>query len=669
MIGRPAWSRPLDATGRANRTIRSLLAIAAAIAVAFSNAGCPDEPEGPRAPLASASTAEPATPSQDPATAPIRTDDGAPLQLYFGDLHVHTGWSFDAFENGVRSGPADAYRFARGEAIPHAAGGTIQLSGPPLDFLAVTDHAEYLGLTNAALRDDHPLRRQPLIQAWIGGDPRLARLATQRIRASLYDGRPFPALFAGDVLPPAWQEVAAIANANDRPGSFTAFIGFEYSSSPDYQNLHRNVIFRGADVPERPFSAFDSENPEDLWRWMDAARAAGDDLIAIPHNANGSNGLMFAPARFDGRAIDADWASTRSRNEPVAEIFQIKGQSETKPALSPADEWADFEVLPWLTMNPNRPSRASGSYVREALGVGLGLRETLGADPFALGLIGSTDTHNAASPVVESSYFGKLGRADGTPATRLERRAGRGDDIALNVSAYWGAAGLAGIWARENTRAALFDALRRRETFATSGPRIRVRFVAGFEQKARASRADSDRGEPANGVPMGGELAVTTAASSPRFWLSAQQDPNEAPLERTQVIKLWREAGSSREQVFDVACFGGAVPDPSNHRCPNAAPRPDPSTCQVSADAGDRELVASFVDPDFAPDRHALYYARVLQVPSCRWSSFDAMRLGQAPPSGIPTTIQERAITSPIWIVPAAPPSKSGSAAEPARTD
>ena len=649
----------------------AILVCRTAIVLALLNAGCRDEQEGGATSHAEPSQAAQSTASESGASAasadshastatagrgapPGQSGNTPALELYFGDLHVHTGWSFDAFENGVRTGPADAYRFARGEAIPHAAGGTIQLAGPPLDFLAVTDHAEYLGVATAGLRKHHPLQRQPLIQSWLGADPRIAELAAQRIRASAQARQPFPALIAADVLPPAWQEVVAIANAHDLPGSFTTFIGFEYSSNPELQNLHRNLIFRGANVPRRPFSAFDSENPEDLWRWMDAARAAGDDLIAIPHNANGSNGLMFAPTRFDGSAIDADWASLRTRNEPVAEVIQIKGQSETKPALSPGDEWADFEVVPWLTMNPNRPSHAAGSYLREALGVGLGFRETLGIDPFALGMIGSTDSHNSASPVVESDYFGKLGRADGTPQSRLERE-GRGVPGAvapLNVSAYWGAAGLAGIWAPANTRATLFDALRRRETFATSGPRIRVRFFAGFDLTPGDLHGDLDRLGREKGVPMGGELRARATAGSPQFLLAAQQDPREAPLERTQVIKVWRERGASHEQVFDVACFGGAAPDSLKHRCLHAAPGPDPSTCKVAADAGARELVASWVDPDFEAGEHALYYARVLQVPSCRWSSFDALRLGQAPPVGLPVTIQERAVTSPIWIVP-----------------
>jgi len=285
-------------------------------------------------------------------------------------------------------------------------------------------------------------------------------------------------------------------------------------------------------------------------------------------------------------------------------------------------------------MDPSRPSRAAGSYVRDALGVGLGLRASLGVDPFALGLVGSSDTHNSASPLVESTYFGKLGLADGTPAIRLgdPDRSGRaGAGIA------WSSAGLAGVWATANTRAALFDAIRRRETFATTGPRIRVRLTA---------RLDAEE------VAMGGELALRPGKAAPRFRIVAQQDPLEAPLERVQIVKLASRAGARSERIFDVACAGGDRPDPATARCPHAAPAPDPTDCAVPAGHGARELEAEFSDPDFERDAHALYYARVLQVPTCRWSSFDALRLARTPPEGVPPTIQERAVTSPIWIAP-----------------
>lgn len=578
----------------------------------------------------------------------------AELQAWFGDLHVHTAWSLDAYDSGVRAGPDDAYRFARGEAIAHAAGGPIALAGPPLDFLAVTEHAEYLGVATAALRPSHPLRRLPLIAALAGGDGGQVAQAEQILRRSLQARRPFPALVAEDVLGAAWREIVEIANANDVPGRFTTFVGFEYTSNPGWQNLHRNVLFRGAKVPARPFSAFDSSNPEDLWAWMDDARSEGDDLIAIPHNANGSNGLMFAPARFGGGEIDAAWAEQRLRNEPIAEIYQIKGQSETTPRLSPDDEWAAFEVVRWLTLDPRRTSNESGSYVREALARGLALREQRGFDPFALGFVGSTDGHNAASPVVESAYFGKLGRVDGTPERRLERRRpnGIGASIPLNASTFWSAAGLAGIWAPENTRAALFDALRRRETFATSGPRLRIRLLAGHALEPADAQHGLHRIAASRGVPMGGSLAVRPGAGAPLLIAAAQQDPLEAPLERLQILKLGRRAGQATERIFDVACAGGRAPDPDTDRCPTGAATTDAADCRVPPGTGSAELIASFRDPDFREDEHALYFARVLQVPTCRWSRFDALRTGLPDPVGVPALIQERAVTSPVWIVP-----------------
>ena len=599
--------------------------------------------------------AEATAPSAIPLPAPEPPGAGPPrTQAWFGDLHVHTGWSLDAFDAGVRTGPDDAYRFARGEPIAHAAGGTIALAGPPLDFLAVTEHAEYLGVATAGLRTTHPLHRQPLIAGWLGSDHAQALRAERMIRRSLGMRRPFPALVAEDVYDAAWRELVEIANAHDVPGRFTTFVGFEYTSNPDWQNLHRNIVFRGAKVPERPFSAFDSSNPEDLWSWMDRVRAEGDDLIAIPHNANGSNGLMFAPARFGGGEIDAAWAEQRLRNEPIAEIYQIKGQSETTPRLSPGDAWADFEVVRWLTLDPNRPSTESGSYVRAALATGLALREQRGFDPFALGFVGSTDGHNAASPVVESDYFGKLGRVDGTPERRLERRrpAGAGASIPLNPSTLWSAAGLAGIWAPENSRAALFDALRRRETFATSGPRIRIRLFAGHSLEPADTGHDLDRIDASRSVPMGSTLEARAGDGPPLLIVAAQRDPLEAPLERLQIIKLGRRAGSAAEQVFDIACWDGRTPDPATHRCPGSAPAPDPADCVVAIESGAAELVASFRDPDYRASDHALYYARVLQVPTCRWSRFDALRTGRPDPVGVPVLIQERAVTSPIWLAP-----------------
>ncbi|MEZ4330450.1 MAG: DUF3604 domain-containing protein [Myxococcota bacterium] len=635
------------------KTASPLVALGAASILVVGLAGCRDEGERASANAAAAAstradeTTETSStrPEATPADVPAPSPDPDARHLYFGDLHVHTAWSFDAYERGVRTEPDAAYRFARGEPIPHAAGGTIQLVGPPLDFLAVTDHAEYLGVAASTLRPSHPLHRQPLIRSLMSDDLARVGKAAFRIRQTLNARRPLTALVSDDIVHSAWQEVIAAANAHDRPGTFTAFVGYEYTSNPDRQNLHRNLIFRGDDVPDRPFTTFDSEDPEALWRWMDAARASGDDVLAIPHNANGSNGLMFATERFDGSAIDAEWAALRARNEPVAEVFQIKGQSETTPRLSPDDPWADFEVVSWRTLDPSRPSREAGSYTRPALLAGLAERERLGVNPFELGYVGSTDTHNAASPVVESTYFGKLGLADGTPETRLARfRAPGRPAPTLGVSAYWSAAGLAGVWASENTRAALFDAIRRRETFATSGPRMRVRLSARLERAEAAPIV----------VPMGGRIEAPAATDRLTLEVEAQKDPFEAPLERVQLIKLWLGPdGARHEAIRDLVCRDGAAPAAGAIRCADAAPAPDPARCEVDPSVGARELGVRWTDPDFDPKRPAAYAVRVLQVPTCRWSSFDAQRLGQAPPPELSATIQERAVTSSIWVLPA----------------
>lgn len=578
-------------------------------------------------------------------------------QVFFGDLHIHSSWSIDAFAMGVGAGPAEAYRYAQGKSIPHTSGTPIQLAGPPLDFMALTDHAEYLGVIRAGMDENHPFRAQPLIQQWLGFDEDLALTAWRKIRDSFALREPLPALITNQVLEPAWQELITLANTQNRPGVFTAFVGFEYTSNPGMQNLHRNVIFRSGDVPDRPYSSMDSENPEDLWHWMDDARSKGDDLLAIPHNSNGSNGLMFARTRFDGQPIDRAWADQRIRNEPLVEVIQIKGQSETHPILSPDDEWAGFELAPWLTINPSYPSKPAGSYVRDALKTGLQIQNQTGTNPYALGMIGSTDGHNASSPFEERNYTGKIGTLDDTPQSRLKGSIPTpgGAKLNPNVVTFWGAAGLAGIWADANTRADLFDALRRREAFSTSGPRIRARFFAGWDFEASDAESNVARIGYARGVPMGGVLSSTASDPSgeaPTFLLAAEKDPLEADLERIQIIKGWTKDGDTHEQVFDVACAGSDLPDPESHRCPNRTKAPDLTTCEPDATSGAKTFNTWWRDPAFDPTEHAFYYVRVLQVPTCRWSTYDANRLGVKPSPLVPSAIRERAITSPIWYEP-----------------
>jgi len=642
--------------------MRRLSAGVATLCLSIVSIGC-GEGSTPDAQAKPASTTSASSPNAASASAAAAaTSSEAPAaherQVYFGDLHVHSSWSMDAYASGVRVGPEEAYRYARGEAIPHISGQPIQLAGPPLDFMALTDHAEYLGVIAATQEPVHPLHAAGLFRQWIGNDPRAARWAWRQIMNSFGRREGFPAFIADDVVRPAWQELIALADRHDEPGVFTAFVAYEYTSNPNFQNLHRNVIFKGPSVAARPFSSMDSANPEDLWRWMDATRAEGDDLLAIPHNSNGSNGLMFARVKSDGSAIDRVWIDQRIRNEPLVEVMQIKGQSETRPSLSPNDEWAAFEVTPWRTINPAFASEARGSYARDALLAGLQFHESLGRNPYALGMVGSTDGHNASSPFEEANYTGKIGRSDGTPEARL---AGSSDPKAnplANVGLFWGAAaGLAGIWSDANTRADLFDAMRRRETFSTSGPRIRVRFFAGWDLEAQDAGGDHARAGYARGVPMGGELSArgrkgNDEAGAPTFLLAALKDPLEANLERIQIVKGWLEGDEPRERVYDIACGDGAAPGPGTHRCPNEAGPPDLTSCALDASFGASEFDAWWRDPEFDPAQRAFYYVRVLQVPTCRWSTWDAIRQGAPMPQWVPLTIQERAITSPIWIEP-----------------
>jgi hypothetical protein len=591
-------------------------------------------------PAPPATTAAPAAESAVP-TNPLR-------EAYFGDLHIHTRWSFDAYSLGVPVRPEDAYRFARGAAIDHVSGQQIRMQGPPLDFMALTEHSEYMGVSAGVDEPDSPLRTIPLITELASPDPLVSRNALQRFAASLSTGAAIPELLGDDVIKPTWQRIIELANTNNEPGKFTAFIGYEYTSMPDGQNLHRNVLFRGEEAPPRPFSSFDSGNPEDLWAWMDRERANGFDLLAIPHNSNASNGLMFPLKDASGAALDADYATTRMRNEPLAEVMQIKGASETHPILSSADEFADFELFDRILGRMTEKSEPHGSYVRDALKQGLAFADRLGVNPYKLGMIGSSDGHNGASAVEENNYFGKIGIADGTPQQRLRGQvSGLADVVDL-----WGAAGLAGVWAEANTRASIYDALQRKETFATSGPRIRVRFFGGWAYTDAALATGLVETGYADGVAMGGDLPARAAdAAAPSFLIVALRDPDETTLQRLQVIKGWL-GETTEEKVYDVACSKGAMPDPQRHRCDFADADFEPDGCTPRASLGAAELRTRWQDPDFDPRQRAFYYVRVLQIPTCRWSTYDAAKLGIPVPTHLPRTIQERAITSPIWYAP-----------------
>ena len=572
---------------------------------------------------------------------------------YFGDTHVHTMYSFDAFMSTVRTTPEDAYRYAKGEPIDHPAGMKIRVSGPPLDFLMVADHAEYLGVFAAQIDPEAPFYGHPDAQDLV---PKGSPLDSTVKRLQELNAQS-PEFMGPEVWKYAWQKIIAAAERHNDPGRFTTFIGFEYSPTPGKRHLHRNVMFRGSQVPERPFSSKDSMDPEDLWDWLDQLRSEGMEGLAIPHSMNQSDGLAFQEVTFKGLPIDRTFAEKRMRNEPIAEISQQKGTSETHPSLSPNDEWADFQIVQYYlnrTKSTNPISVFKGGYYRDALNTGLKSQARSGFNPYQLGVIGASDTHLSAAPFEEDNYF--------TAGANNAVSRGSAYPDPSDPSASWerfqsprqtthGTGGLAGVWAEENTRDSLYDAIRRRETFATSGPRIRVHFFGGDLPDNVADEADPIQVSYANGVPMGGMLDAPRE-QAPRFLVWAARDPNQGWLQRAQIIKGWVVEGEAKEAVFDVACSDGLSPDPNTHRCPDNGARVNLADCSISRDKGAVTLKKAWTDPDFNPDQQAYYYVRVLENPSCRWSTWDAIRLGIEPNPDLPAVHQERAWSSPIWYQP-----------------
>ncbi len=598
---------------------------------------------------------------------------------FFGDLHVHTTNSFDAYQFGTLATPDDAYRFAKGEAIDHPAGMQLQQKRA-LDFYAVTDHAMFMGAAAEAADTKSAFSKyevtEPLhdINAPDNMGTDLTDVAERLSAFSTFLPKLASAVANGDIPrsevleigSKTWQGVIEAAERHNDPGRFTTFVGYEYTtSSDDRGNLHRNVIFKGSRVPVEPFSRLHSQNPEDLWDWMDTLRENGSESLAIPHNSNGSNGHMFAMTNWEGKPIEANYIEQRSRNEPLVEITQIKGTSETHPALSTRDEWADFEIMPYRVAS-NMLSEPNGSYVRQALRRGLTLDQKASKNPYDFGFIGSSDTHTAAAENDESAFNSKLGLLSATEVSRgsaplawfdatltslfSSRSIKKVDGEAYMTGAppTFGASGLAGVWAEENTRDSIYAAFRRKETFATSGPRMRLRFFAGFDFADSMIDADDMVARAyRTGVPMGSSISKRSGQLG--FLLISTADPDAAPLQRLQIIKGWIDAsGKTQEQVIDVACAGGAKVDPKTRRCPDNGAKVDISDCSINRDTGASELRTVWRDPNFDPDQRAFYYARALENPTCRWSTWDAIRVGVAPRPDLQKTIQERAWSSPI---------------------
>lgn len=581
---------------------------------------------------------------------------------YFGDLHIHTKNSFDAFIVGTRTTADDAYRFAQGQAIDNGAGKDIQLSGVPLDFYGVSDHGEYMGVV-AAMRDkDNPISKTKTAQSIFGlmaGSREARREAFIEIGTTIVTGEEIEDIYDRDFIDSAWAENVAAAEKHNQPGKFTTFAAYEFTAmsivgenveNTGAINLHRNVIFKDQ-APSRLFTTLDSPNPEDLWNWMNQQRESGVDVIAIPHNSNGSNGQMFDFRQRDGSDITKAYATNRMLNEPIVEISQVKGTSETHPLLSPNDEWAGYELYDVLVGTPVKSEVVPGSFVRPTLGVGLKIAEEIDANPYQFGVIGSTDTHVSASSLNEESFFGKFSsdleietRKSIPPNGAKTWDQNNTDEDLVTASAQYAAAGLAGVWAEANTREDLFESMQAKEVFATSGPRIRVRFFASDRFDA-GILDDPNMVQKAydTGVPMGGVLPLSDRA--PDFLVWAMQDGDGAPLQRAQIIKVTAEG----EQVFDAVCADGSKPEASTQRCRDNGARVDISTCKTSG-AGASELKTLWQDPDWKPEQAASYYVRVLENPKCRWSTWDAVRNGTPPNPSMDSVLQDRAWSSPIWV-------------------
>ena len=591
-------------------------------------------------------------------------DQHYPTRVLWGDTHLHTANSVDAGFTGTTLGPEEAYRFARGEEVTSSSGLRAKLIHP-LDFLVVADHAEYFGLSTMLRTGDPALLADPIGKRWYdmfeeskeGG----YKVFMEILRSASGDN-PGELIQNPAAKRSVWERSNAIAEKYNEPGRFTALIGFEWSSTPKGGNLHRVVIFRdGAERANQvvPLAFYENPDPEHLWKYMAGYEAkTRGQILALAHNGNWSNGLMFKLETLDGRSFDRAYAETRMRWEPIYEVTQMKGDGETHPFLSAEDEFADFE--PWdkanvPATNAKKPEMLQYEYAREALKNGLALEAKLGANPFKFGMIGSTDSHTALATSREDNNFGKMEKV-GPSDHRAELPVIRSpvDPKLSSMGSETGAAGLAAVWTRENTREAIFGAMKRKEVYATTGSRIKVRVFAGWDFEAdEVERPDFAKQGYARGVPMGGDLTKAPKGKAPSFMIRALRDPDNANLDRVQVIKGWLDkSGKTHERIYDVAVSDGRKIG-GNGRCKT----PVGSTVDI-ADAsytntvGDPLLTAHWVDPDFDPKQRAFYYVRVIEIPKPRWTAYDAKFFKVKMAADVVMTVQDRAYTSPIWYTP-----------------
>ncbi len=580
-----------------------------------------------------------------------------PRHLYWGDTHVHTYVSADAYSMGARITPDDAYRFAKGEKI-RSDGQYAQLLDA-LDFMMVADHAENMGVfpqlaakhpalinAEAGRRVFDALRRLPSTEQALGASTEAEYQAASH---ALQKGKSLKSqkfLLDDDFKRHIWHEVVDSAEKHNDPGHFTTFAGYEYSSGM----LHRNVLFAGGPVHTKkiiPFSAFDSDNPEDLWAFLERYRkTTGSDVLSIPHNSNLSRGNMFKPTTFDGKKITAQYAKTRASIEPLMEVTQIKGDSETAPLISPSDNFAGHEKIWWDMMSKfSRPGdmakldQAKQSFARGALKTGLQLEAQVGVNPFKFGMLGSTDSHTGLATAREENFWGKTASHQPSP-------------YRANNASIYSASGYAAVWATENTREAIFSALRRREVYATSGPRISLRFFAGWDfQPNDLLRPDFAEIGYQKGVPMGGDLLGSSTDRAPSFLISAVKDPRGANLDRIQIIKGWRDTSGQLHEKISEVDWSGDRRLTEDGQLPPVGSSVDIENATYLNSIGEHTLAAVWVDPSFKRDESAFYYVRVIEIPTLRWTTYDA-NFYQRLSAPSPQVIQERAYSSPIWYTP-----------------
>jgi len=608
-----------------------------------------------------------AQPSKDAVVEMMAKDDFSPYvgreyptQVYWGDTHLHTAVSVDAGTM-CRLDQETAFRFARGEEVTTTHGLRAKLSRP-LDWIVISDHAEMYGLMPQLLKGDPEILASEKGRRWYDmlstGDHDTIFKAAMEIVASLQ--QPDPPIESDKTVRAAWRNYTALADRYNEPGQFTALIGYEWTAIGGF-NLHRNVIFRGdASVANRtvPFSQFDSQNPEDLWRELERFQnETGAELLAIPNNGNLSNGRMFSVEAFDGQPLTKEIAELRARLEPLVEVTQIKGDSEAHPFLSPNDEFADYES--WDRANLDGTEVKTNDmfqyeYAREALKTGLMLEDSLGINPFKFGMIGSTDSHTGLAAVEEDNFFGKHSGVEPEPHRWEHIVIESPKDPDLTVLGWQQAAsGYAAVWAKENTREAIFDAMKRKEVYATTGSRILVRFFGGWDFRS----GDAESRMPASigyekGVPMGGDLPRTSGSKAPNFLVAAMKDPYSGNLDRIQIIKGWMDSkGELHEKVYDVV-WSGDRERGRDGKVPVVGSTVDVANATWTNSIGSPELIGYWGDPDFDPKEKAFYYARVIEIPTPRWTAYEAKRFGVQMDDEVPMTTQERAYTSPIWYTP-----------------